>query len=87
MYHKNYPHAITSRMRDYLAILRDKGVKREKHQEFHFRPKIDLSFYFYAACVLLPYFDIFVNFDNLFTPFLSIIRPLKVGMTTLGEKL
>ena len=43
------------------------GVKREKMYEFHFRLEIDLHYYFHAAEPLLEDFEIFDNFDHIFT--------------------
>ena len=47
--------------------LEEKGVKRKKVYEFHFCLEIDLHFYFHAICALLEDFEIFDNFDHIFT--------------------
>ena len=57
-----------------------------KNHEFHFRLEIDLYSYFHATCKLLQDFEILDNFDLIFTLLLSHVRPLKVGMTPLGQK-
>ena len=65
----------------------EKGVKREKKvREFHFRFEIYLHYYFHVTWALLEDFEIFDNIENIFTSVLSLFRPLRVGMTSLGKK-
>ena len=59
--------------------------KEKKDYGFHFRLQLNLHFYFHATGSLLEYFEIFDNFD-IFTLLLSLVRPLKVGTTPLGQK-
>ena len=41
---------------------------------------------FHATCALLKDFEIFDNFDHIFTIILGLVRPVKVAMNPLGQK-
>ena len=62
------------------------GQKEKKVHEFHFRLEIYLYYYFHATWALLEDFEIFAHFDHIFTLLFRTFRPLKVGMTPLGQK-
>ena len=87
---------ITSRLRGHLPIfgnknldvnLREKGgQKGKKGHKIYFRFEIHLHYYFHATWALLEDFEIFAHFDHIFALLFRAFRPLKVGMTPLGQK-
>ena len=62
------------------------GQKGKKVHEFHFRIEIDLHYYFHATCAFLDDFEIFDDFDHIFTLLFRTFRPLKVSMTPSDQK-
>ena len=86
----------TSRLRGHLPILgnknRDvhlggKGDQKGRKSRISFLPRYWPTLLFDASLALHKEFEIFDNFDHIFTILLSLFRPLIVGMTPLRRKL
>ena len=63
-----------------------RSQKGKKVHKFYLRPESYLHYYFHANWALLEDFEIFAHFDHIFTLLFRTFRPLKVGMTPLGQK-
>ena len=68
-----------------MSILGKRESKGKTVNEFYFCIEIDLRYYFHATWAPLEGSEIFDNFDHIFTLFLSLFRPLKVGMTPMTK--
>ena len=68
-----------------MSMLRKRASKWKKTYEFYLGLEVNLHYYFHATWALLEDFEIFDNFDHIFTLLLTLFRPLKVDMTPLGQ--
>ena len=67
--------------------IKGKRVSKETQvHEFHFHLKINPHSHFHVTCALSEDFEIFDNFDHIFTTLWSLCRPLKEVMTPLDQQ-